>query len=182
MISYKLVNERAITGENNLMPVVSIVIKEFPKIFIRLLTNTLIIIQFTHTISVRIKKSVGRETRGRALALKQFQSLIFHAGIYISAMYLVPNGKIIILKTHPIQEELHGNGNGLLVVSNTTDEVFAWIYKRASRASVAVSCTLFLYHAIPCKKVYVCYFNPYLGNIFFATKRISVRDLSTNLI
>ena len=36
MISYKLVNERAITGENNLMPVVSIVIKEFPKIFIRL--------------------------------------------------------------------------------------------------------------------------------------------------
>ena len=97
-------------------------------------------------------------------------------------MYLVPNGKIIILKTHPIQEELHGNGNGLLVVSNTTDEVFAWIYKRASRASAAVSCTLFLYHAIPCKKVYVCYFNPYLGNIFFATKRISVRDLWTNLI
>ena len=147
-----------------------------------LLTNALIIIQFTHPISVRIKKSVGRETRGRALALNQSQSLIFHAGIYIFAMCVVPNGEIIILKRHPVQEELHGNGNGLLVVSKSADELFAWIFKRASGASVAVSCTPFLYHAIPCKKVYVCYFKPYLGNIFFATKRISVRDLWTNVI
>ena len=56
------------------------------------------------------------EIRGRAVALKQSQSLIFHVGIYIFAMYVLPNGEIIILKTHPIQEELHGNGNGLLVV------------------------------------------------------------------
>ena len=91
------------------------------------------------------------EIRGRAVALKQSQSLIFYAGIYIFAMCVVPNGKIVILETHPIQEELHGNGNGLLVVSKSIDEIFAWIFKRASRASVAVFCTPFLYHAVPCK-------------------------------
>ena len=40
MISHKLLNDRAITGENNLIPVVlqkqvSLVIREFPKSFIR---------------------------------------------------------------------------------------------------------------------------------------------------
>ena len=90
------------------------------------------------------------EIRGRAVALKQSQSLIFHAGIYIFAMCVVPNGEIIILKTHPI-EELHGNGNGLLVVSKSIDEIFSWIFKRASRTSVAASCTPFLYHAVPRK-------------------------------
>ena len=94
-------------------------------------------------------------------------------------MCVVPNGEIIILETHPIQEELHGNGNGLLVVSKSIDEIFAWIFKRASRTSVAVSCTPFLYHAIPCKQVYVCYFKPYLGSIFFA---ISVLDMWAKVI
>ena len=91
------------------------------------------------------------EIRGRAVALKQSQSLIFHAGIYIFAMCIVPNGEIIILETHSIQEELHENGNGLLVVSKSIDEIFAWIFKRTSQASVSVSCTPFLYHVIPCK-------------------------------
>ena len=92
------------------------------------------------------------ETRGRAVALKQSQSLIFHTGIYIFAMCFVPNGEIIILEIHLIQEELHGNGNGLQVVLKSVDEIFACIFKRASRTSVAVSCTPFLYHAVPCNK------------------------------
>ena len=58
-------------------------------------------------------------------------------------MCIVPNCEIIILETHPTQEELHGNDNGLLVVSKSIDEIFAWIFKRASRASVAVL------HSIP---------------------------------
>ena len=66
-------------------------------------------------------------------------------------MCVLPNGETIILETHPIQEELHGNGNGLLVMSKSVDEIFAWIFKRASRASVDASCAPFLYHAIPCK-------------------------------
>ena len=86
-----------------------------------------------------------------AVALKQSQSLSFHAGIYVFAMCVVPDGESIILETHSIQEELHGNGNGLLVVSKSIDEIFTLIFKRASRASVAVSCTPFLYHVISCK-------------------------------
>ena len=77
-------------------------------------------------------KKVLEETRGTAVALKQSQSFIFHAGIYIFAMCFVPNGEIIKLETHPIQEELHGNGTGLLVVSKSIDEIFPWIFKRAS--------------------------------------------------
>ena len=79
------------------------------------------------------------EIGGRTVALKQSQSLILHAGIYIFMMCVVLNCEIIILETHPIQEELHGNGNGLLVVSKSIDEIFACIFKRASRAYVAVS-------------------------------------------
>ena len=78
------------------------------------------------------------EIRGKAGALKQSQLLIFHVGIHIFAMCVVPNDETIILKTHPIQDELHGNGNRFLVVSKSMDEIFAWIFKRASGASVAV--------------------------------------------
>ena len=66
-------------------------------------------------------------------------------------MCAVPNGETSTLETHPIQEKLHGNGNRLLVMSKSIDEIFARIFKRISRASVAVSCTSFLYHAIPYK-------------------------------
>ena len=55
-------------------------------------------------------KKVFEEIRGRAVALKQSQSLIFHAGIYIVAICVIANVGIIILEKHPIQEELHGNG------------------------------------------------------------------------
>ena len=75
-------------------------------------------------VSVQIKKML-EEIRDRAVALNQSQSLIFHAGIYIFVMCVVPNGEIIILETHPIQEELHGNGNVLLVVSKSINEIFA---------------------------------------------------------
>ena len=105
---------------------------------------------YSHEFQFESRK-VLEQTRGRAVALKQSQSLIFHAGIYIFAMCVVPNGEIIILETHPIQEEPRRNGHGLLVVSKTLDEIFAWIFKRASQAPVAVSCAPFLYHAIPCK-------------------------------
>ena len=75
---------------------------------------------YSHEFQFESRK-VLEETRGRAVALKQSQSLIFHTGIYIFAMCFVPNGEIIILETHLIQEELHGNGNGLLVVSKSVD-------------------------------------------------------------
>ena len=75
---------------------------------------------YSHEFQFESRK-VLEETRGRAVALKQSQSLIFHTGIYIFAMCFVPNGEIIILEIHPIQEELHGNGNGLLVVSKSED-------------------------------------------------------------
>ena len=62
-------------------------------------------------VSVPIKKML-EEIRDRAVALKQSQSLIFHAGIYIFVMCVVPNGEIIILETHPIQEELRETAMG----------------------------------------------------------------------
>ena len=91
-------------------------------------------------------------------------------------MCVVPIGEIIILETHPIQEELHGNCNGLLVLSKSIDEIFAWIFKTASRASVAVSCTRFLYHAS--KSMFVT-LNQILVRSFLPqiSERISVLDL-----
>ena len=105
---------------------------------------------YSHEFQLKSRK-VLEETRGRAVALKQSRSLIFHVGIYIFAMCFVPNGEIIILETHPVGEELHGNGNGLLVMSKSVDEIFIWIFERVSRTSMAVSCTPCLYHAVPCK-------------------------------
>ena len=86
---------------------------------------------YSHEFQFESKK-VLEETRGTAVALKQSQSFIFHAGILIFAMCFVPNGEIIKLETHPIQEELHGNDTGLLAVSKSIDEIFPWIFKRAS--------------------------------------------------
>ena len=149
MISHKLVNDHAMNGENNLIPVpqeqVSLVIREFSKSFNRLrnvnemhpvdeaysILNSHNLLKrfykfidncvnsytiYSHEFQFESKK-VLEEIRGRAVSLKQSQLLIFHAGIYIFAMCVVPNGETIILETHPIQEELHGNGNLLLVVS-----------------------------------------------------------------
>ena len=89
-----------------------------------LLTNPLIITQFIHTSFSWNQEKFWKKQEAELSQLKQLkqsQSLIFHTGIYIFAMCFVPNGEIIILETHPIPEELHGNGNGLLVVSKSVD-------------------------------------------------------------
>ena len=88
-----------------------------------------------------------------------------------------------ILQTHPIQEELHGNGNGLLVISKSIDEIFPWIFKRASRASVTVLLSI----PISCNTLQVSLFvtlthilvTSFLPQI---SERISVLDLWAKVI
>ena len=86
-------------------------------------------------------------------------------------MCVVPNGEIIILKRHPVQEELHGNGNGLLVVSKSADYLHGSLKGRQEHLWLCLAL-----HS------YIMQIKPYLGNIFLATKRISVPDLWTNVI
>ena len=60
-------------------------------------------------------------------------------------MCVVPNGEFVILEIHPIQEELHGSGNGLLVVPKSIDEIFACIDLQKGVTSIC-GCVL---HSIP---------------------------------
>ena len=117
---------------------------------------------YSHQFQFESKK-VLEEIRGRAVALKQSQSLIFHAGIYVFVMCVVPDGEIIILATHPIHEELHGNGNGLLVMSKPIDEIFAWIFKRASRAYI-MQCHASKSMSVTLNHILVTYFLPQISD------------------
>ena len=176
MISHKVVNEHAMTGVNNLMPVlqerVSLIVNRLRNVtemyavyeaysilnphnllerscnFIDKCINNYKI--YSHEFQFESKKSVARNKR-QSCCIKAVSIIDFSCWYLYFCDVRCTNGEIIVLETHPIQEELHGNGNELLVVSKTIDEMFAWIFKRASRASVVVSCTPFLYYAILCK-------------------------------
>ena len=123
MISHKVVNEHAMTGVNNLIPVlqerVSLIVNRLRNVtemyavyeaysilnphnllerscnFIDKCINNYKIC--SHEFQLESKK-VLEEIRGRAVALKQSQSLISHAGIYIFAMCVVPMVKLLYWK------------------------------------------------------------------------------------
>ena len=178
MISHKLVNNHAMTGEDNLIPVLQerpcLAIRDSPKSFNRLRNmNEMYAVDEAYSIlnwhnplkrsdefidkcinnyaiyshvSGWIKESVARNKR-QSNCIKAVSIIDFSFWYLYFCVVRCTNGEIIILEPHPIQEELHGNGNGFLSI----DEIFPWILKRASRASVIVSCTPFLCHAIPCQ-------------------------------
>ena len=49
---------------------------------------------------------------------------IFHFSIYIFSLLLFPSNEIIILDSHPVSEEIGGNGNRIIVHSLSKEKIY----------------------------------------------------------
>ena len=58
---------------------------------------------------------------------------IFHFSIYIFSLLAFPSNEIIIIDSHPISEEISGNGNGIIVHLDNDNN---WIMKRVMQSKV----------------------------------------------
>ena len=58
---------------------------------------------------------------------------IFHFSIYIFSLLVFPSNEIIIIDSHPISEEIGGNGNGIIVHLDNDNN---WIMKRVMQSKV----------------------------------------------
>lgn len=69
---------------------------------------------------------------------------IFQAEKYIFTIAALPTGDLLIFETHPISEDLGGNGNGIIVKSQKPCLLLQWISKRLINGRVPATCTPFL--------------------------------------
>ena len=60
---------------------------------------------------------------------------IFHAGIYVFAIAVSPD-KCYAFETHPIPEKSFGNGNGLIVVTDSPIRLVEWMTLRLENSGV----------------------------------------------
>ena len=58
---------------------------------------------------------------------------MFHFSIYIFSLLVFPSNEIIIIDSHPISEEIGGNGNGIIVHLDNDNN---WIMKRVMQSKV----------------------------------------------
>ena len=61
---------------------------------------------------------------------------MFHFSIYIFSLLVFPSNEIIIIDSHPISEEIGGNGNGIIVHSLSKEKIYNWIMKRVMQSKV----------------------------------------------
>ena len=61
---------------------------------------------------------------------------IFHFSIYIFFSLVFPSNEIIIVDSHPISEDIGGNGNGITVHSLSKEKIYNWIMKRVMQSKV----------------------------------------------
>ena len=74
--------------------------------------------------------------RNSAKELNSPIGCIFHFSIYIFSLLLFPSNEIIIIDSHPVNEEIGGNGNGIVVYSLSKEKIYNWIMKRAMQSKV----------------------------------------------
>ena len=68
-----------------------------------------------------------------------FHAGIFHAGIYVFAT-AVSSDKCYAFETHPIPEKSFGNGNGLIVLTDSPIRLMEWITLRLENSGVRNDC------------------------------------------
>ena len=83
--------------------------------------------------------------RASQQATEQIESqyFIFQASPYIFTICVTANGEYYVFETHPIGEELNGNGNGIIVKSNSAISISERIMKRLVKSNVPDVCTPF---------------------------------------
>ena len=55
---------------------------------------------------------------------------IFQGDKYIFSVGKTPNGKFYAFETHPISSECNGNGNGVIVITNSCSRLIEWLVSK----------------------------------------------------
>ena len=71
-----------------------------------------------------------------AKELNSPRGCIFHFSIYIFSLLVFPINEIIIIDSHPISQEIGGNGNIIIVHSLSKEKIYNWIMKRVMQSKV----------------------------------------------
>ena len=79
----------------------------------------------------------------RSVSLAKPAFGVFQADIYVFSMAATPAGSFYVYETHPINEELGGNGNGSIVKAKSAIGLFQWISRRIHKSGIKQSCTPF---------------------------------------
>ena len=98
---------------------------------------------FTMDMFVKLKGDLLK-LMCKAKETESLQFGIIQADVYISSLAASPNGKLFVFETHPISIQSHGNGNGMIVVSNSRTELIQWLILRLENSGVASAATPFL--------------------------------------
>ena len=91
------------------------------------------------TYSVGLQREIMKEINHMQNSAKELNShigCIFHFSIYIFSLLVFPSNEIIIIDSHPISEEIGGNGNGIIVHSLSKEKIYNWIMKRVMQSKV----------------------------------------------
>ena len=97
----------------------------------------LIIIQYIDT-----NYKNGRELeslKSTATSNSKSTFTVFHASICVFAISAFPSGELLVFETHPINNVLHGNGNGIIVDSTSEYDISEWVMQRLQNANVSHS-------------------------------------------
>ena len=97
---------------------------------------------FSNEVQTKLSKELS-SLAATAVENKIRQFAIVHADRYIFSVGAFPENKFIVFETHPIDVAVNGNGNGILVVSASCDEILQWIMRRLHHSNVKDSCTPF---------------------------------------
>ena len=91
------------------------------------------------TYNVALQRKVMKGIDNMPNSAKELNSpirCIFHFSIYIFSLLVFLSNEIIIVDSHPISEDIGGNGNGITVHSLSKEKIYNWIMKRVMQPKV----------------------------------------------
>ena len=81
-------------------------------------------------------------------SIERYESsfMVFHIGVHVFVISVLKSGEYIVYKTHPIGQELSGNGNGIIVKTFCKYELSQWVMRRCILSRIESSAIPHLLH------------------------------------
>ena len=91
------------------------------------------------TYNVALQREITKGINNMPNSAKELNSpirCIFHFSIYIFFSLVFPSNEIIFVDSHPVSEDIEGNGNGITVHSLSMEKISNLIMKRVIQSKV----------------------------------------------
>ena len=91
------------------------------------------------TYSVGFQREIMKGIDNMQNSAKELNSPIgsmFHFFIDMFSLLAFPSNEIIIVDSHPLNEEVGGNGNGIIGQSLSKEKIYNWIMKCVMQSKV----------------------------------------------